>query len=110
MGAHERPKARYCCEGHMRRANAQKVSATMKLRRIYARIDAKAKERARTRQHWRAIAMGQDVQLHIDAIFAAKRSVRPSSGASFTVLPYDHASRAATASPRVTDPAQAVTA
>jgi hypothetical protein len=75
MVEHTRPKARYCCEAHMRRANAQKMSATMKLRRIYARIDAKVKERARTRRHWRDVAMGRDVQLHIDAIFAGKRRV-----------------------------------
>jgi len=60
----------------MRRANAQNTSATMKLKRIHARIDAKVKERARCRRHWRDVAMGRDVQLHLDAIFSGKRSRR----------------------------------
>lgn len=53
----------------------------MKLRRIHARIDSKVKEQARTRQHWRDVAMGRDVQLHLDVIFGNKRLVR-STGAS----------------------------
>jgi hypothetical protein len=75
---HERPRALYCCVGHQRRTAAQKASATMKLRRIHAKIDRKVKEQARTRQHWREVVMGRDVQLHIEAIFGGKQRSRKS--------------------------------
>jgi hypothetical protein len=110
MGEHTRPKARYCCKGHMLRAQAQNRAATMKLRRIHARIDANVKERARTRRHWRDVAMGRDVQLHLGAIFGGKRDVRAASKARVVVRPFDAPTLTAAAPPRVSDPAQAVAA
>jgi hypothetical protein len=73
LGRHTRPKALYCCVNHQRRTAGQKASATMKLRRINAKIDAKVREQARTRRHWRDVAMGRDVQLHLDTIFGGRR-------------------------------------
>ena len=86
------------------------MSATMKLRRIHARIDAKAKEQARTRRHWRDVAMGRDVQLHLGAIFGGKRDVRATGKTRVVVRPFDAPTLTAATPPRISDPAQAVAA
>jgi hypothetical protein len=86
------------------------MSATMKLRRVHARIDAKAKERARTRGHWREIVLGRDVQLHLGAIFGGKRDVRSAGKTRVVVRPFDAPTLTTATPPRVSDPAQAVAA
>lgn len=69
LAPHERKAARFCCVEHQRRASSQSRSATMKLRRIMARIDVRVKHRARVRPHWRQLILGQDAAANVRAIF-----------------------------------------
>ncbi len=61
----------YCDPKHARRAAAQLAARSSGRRRAIDRLLAAVQRKARYRRQWRQIAMGENVQGNLEAIFGA---------------------------------------
>lgn len=69
-------RGKYCSPEHAKRAAAQLRVQSMGRTRTRTRTMATVHRRALNRARWREVAMGRDVQLHLDAIFARRQVAR----------------------------------
>lgn len=69
-------RGKYCSPEHARRAAAQNRANSVARSRARTRIMAKVHGEALNRARWREVAMGRNVQLHLDAIFAPRQVAR----------------------------------